>query len=202
MCRSHTEKIRFTSESANTKTTLSGKAKLTDKVITSLQNYFGQAIRQNKGELYKMKKAVAAVLWHCTDIEETKRHRYCPRETNSWCKWQRDQLTGKKTHRNSINIPEWSHDILQPVFQELSSDDLLSKCLHGKTQNANEALNNIIWQKCPKNVFVKRDVLEVGVKSAVIHVYTINILYIHTMFSIYTIFLSSKLGGTEEAPPQ
>ena len=33
---------------------------------------------------------------------------------------------------------------MRPIFEELSGDELLSKCLHGKTPNANEALNNII----------------------------------------------------------
>ena len=54
----------------NAKTTLSDKGKLTDKVINSLQNYFGQAIRQNKGEVYKTMTDVAAVLCHFTDIED------------------------------------------------------------------------------------------------------------------------------------
>ena len=54
------------------------------------------------------------------------------------------------------------------MFKELSSNDLLSKRLHGKTQNANQALNNIIWQKCPRNVFVQRGMLEVVVNSVVI----------------------------------
>ena len=39
---------------------------------------------------------------------------------------------------------------------------------HGKTQKANEALNNIIWSKCPKNVYLDRPVLELGVYSAVL----------------------------------
>ena len=50
----------------------------------------------------------------------------------------------------------------------MSSDDLLSKCLQGKTQNANEALNNVILQKCPKTAFVRRDMLEEWVDSAAI----------------------------------
>ena len=41
----------------------------------------------------------------------------------------------------------------------LSADELLSKCLHGQTQNANEALNVIIWNSCPKQVFVSRTTL-------------------------------------------
>ena len=38
-----------------TKTPLSGRGKLTDKVINSMQNYYGIAIRDNKNELYAMK---------------------------------------------------------------------------------------------------------------------------------------------------
>ena len=43
------------------------------------------------------------------------------------------------------------------------------KCLHGKMQNANEALNNLIWAKYPKNVYVEIEVLEMGVCSAIIN---------------------------------
>ena len=32
----------------------------------------------------------------------------------------------------------------------------------------NEALNNIIWKRCPKDTFVSRQVIEMGVSSAVI----------------------------------
>ena len=39
---------------------------------------------------------------------------------------------------------------LKPIYTDLSSDDLLSKCLHGKTQNQNEAFNKIIWERVPK----------------------------------------------------
>ena len=153
----------------NSTTSMSGRGKLTDKVINTLQNYLGMAIRDNKGNLYQMKKAVGAVLWHCTQFaDEAFRHRFCPSNENSWCKWQRDQITGNSTYKKSINLPKWIHDLLKPIFQDLSSDELLSKCLHGKTQNANESLNNLIWRKCPKNVFVQRDTLECAVNSAVI----------------------------------
>ena len=92
MCRPRSEllgtRLRALRQSyKDTRTPLSGRGKLTDKAINSLQNYFGMAIRQNKGALYQMKKAVAAILWHCTDIKEAEWHPYCPREANSWCKW-------------------------------------------------------------------------------------------------------------------
>ena len=46
----------------NSPTLLGGKGKLTEKVINTLQNFFGVAIRDNKGDLYQMIKAVGAVL--------------------------------------------------------------------------------------------------------------------------------------------
>ena len=52
--------------------------------------------------------------------------------------------------------------------KDLSSESLLSKCVHGLTQNANEALKNNIWKKCPKTSFVKKDTLHIAVCPAVI----------------------------------
>ena len=57
---------------------------------------------------------------------------------------------------------------LKPIFRDLSSDDLLSRCLHGQTQNENECLNAFIWRKCPKEVYVSRKIIEIGSSSAVI----------------------------------
>ena len=71
-------------------------------------------------------------------------------------------------YKGTVNIPVWIHDIIRPIFADLSNDELLSKCIHGRTQNDNESLNHIIWNKCPKNVFIKLSVLQLGVFSAVI----------------------------------
>ena len=36
---------------------------------------------------------------------------------------------------------------------ELSSDDLLKKCLHGKKQNQNESFTSTIWERLPKTKY-------------------------------------------------
>lgn len=59
--------------------------------------------------------------------------------------------------------------IVKPLFLEESKDTLLKKCLHDKTQNVKEALNNLISTKRPNNVYVARKVLEMWVYSAVIN---------------------------------
>ena len=57
---------------------LSGKCRLTEKVINKLQNYFGTAIRQSTGTtVLELKKAIGAVLYHCTDFtEDETRHQF------------------------------------------------------------------------------------------------------------------------------
>ena len=111
-------------EYKGTATPLSGKGKLTEKVINSLQNFYGIAIRQNSGNLYEMNKAVGAILWHCTDMVDIEvRHQFCPKGECSWCKYQRDKITGEKTYKANLNILKWIHDIIKPVFIEFSSDN-------------------------------------------------------------------------------
>ena len=43
-----------------------------------------------------------------------------------------------------MSIPEWIKDLIMPIITDLQADELLQKCLHGKTQNNNEGLNSII----------------------------------------------------------
>ena len=43
---------------------------------------------------------------------------------------------------------------------------MLEKCLHGKTQTANELFNEMIWNYVPKATHVGLDVLSVGVYHA------------------------------------
>ena len=50
---------------------------------------------------------------------------------------------------------------------ELRKDTELEKCLHGKTQNANESFNGTICQRIPKNTFVTLPDLEFGVCGGV-----------------------------------
>ena len=47
---------------------IDGKGRLSEKNINILQNYYGMAIRQNTTNLYEMKKAIGATLFHCSDL--------------------------------------------------------------------------------------------------------------------------------------
>lgn len=56
---------------------------------------------------------------------------------------------------------------IRPIFRDLSNPELLKRCLHKGTQHANESLNNLIWTRIPKNIFVMKENLELGVYEAV-----------------------------------
>ena len=153
-----------------TKNPISGRGKLTENVINSMQNYYGMAIRNNCSNLYAMKKAVGAILWHCTAFSvPDERHSMCPRDANTWCKWQLGKINGTSIYKDKISIPMAIHTIIKPIFNALSADDLLKKCMHGQTQNTNEAFNSIVSTRCPKNIFISRPTFEIGINSAVIH---------------------------------
>ena len=55
-----------------------------------------------------------------------KRHRYCQRTGNSWCKYQNDKLIDLSTYNGNMNIDKAVSDVIAPV---LSSDDLGSEYL-------------------------------------------------------------------------
>ena len=116
---------------------MGGKGKLTKKVIESIQTYYGLAIRNNCNNIYAMKKAIGAILYHCTNFtNREQRHAMCPRDENTWCKWHSAKLKGENPPKEKINLPLWIHAKIKPIFKDLSDDELLSKCTHGQTQNA------------------------------------------------------------------
>ena len=45
---------------------------------------------------------------------------------------------------------------LKPIYEKLPKPELIDKCLHGLTQNECESLNSLVWQRCPKAIFLDR----------------------------------------------
>lgn len=94
-------------------------------------------------------------------------------------------------------------EALKPTFLALSAPSLLKKCLHGKTQNVNESFNNVVWSRIPKNTFVGKDTLELGVYDSVITFNDGNIGRIKVLkdlgFSDYGLHTVSALKDADEA---
>jgi hypothetical protein len=148
---------------------IGGKKKLTNAMIDKLQNYYGIAIRSNVGNLNKMKKAIHATLFHCASNKDRPLHDHCPDGASSWCGYKRDAANKTKKFKHGVGLPLNVIALMKPIYIRLSDDNLLNKCLHGKTQNQNESFNGMVWQRVPKEVYVGRDLIEFGLYDAVAH---------------------------------
>ena len=147
-----------------------GAGRLTDKVIDRIQTYYGYAIR-NKGNDEKIIRAVWAIFYHLilgSSYESLEaQHSYCPDGDDTWCKYKKDMLHGTTTYNRTKCLPFVFRGELKPIFEQLSSSDLLNSCKRGLTQNQNESLNNVLWTKCSKRVFIGKDRFTIAVCEAI-----------------------------------
>ena len=79
------------------------------------------------------------------------------KEQTAGCHFNRDIANGSKLFKPGPELPVEIIAELKPIYLSLSEDALLTRCLDGKTQNQNEALNGTIWERVPKEVFVGAD---------------------------------------------
>ena len=141
---------------------LSGRGRLTDGEINKLQRYYGMAIRRHAGSKnpIDMKRDIWAIYFHKLSTDNNPQHGLCPPGKDSWCKFRKaEAVGGSYEHKNSL--PEAVLEEIKPIFRDLSDSALLTKCLHGHTQNPNESFNNCIWVRIPKTVFVCLNTLKV-----------------------------------------
>eukprot|EP00794_Sanderia_malayensis_P019336 gene19336-21256_t len=133
-----------------------GPQRLTKDLIKRIQNYYGLSIRQNKGNLKGMKKAITAIQHHLIQDPGkplSHQHRFCPKGKESWCRFWKDKAKGSSNYKNIHRLPHVFMAQLQPIFQRLSDSELLRRCLLGLTQNQNESLNGRLWSLIPKTTF-------------------------------------------------
>ena len=111
-----------------------------------------------------MKKAIWGGIFHVCSSEKNAYHDHCD---ESWCRYLQDEKNKTKTYVPGPGLPPDCMKEVRETLEELTKDELLQKCLHGKTQNQNESLNAMIWNRVPKGTYVGLKVLEIGVYDAV-----------------------------------
>lgn len=109
-----------------------------------------------------------AVFYHCISSKAYPKHGQCPKAADSWCRYQRAKFQGKSYEDKSQGLKLDIISIVRPIYMQLLDQNLLKKCLHGLTQNANESFNGVLWQIIPKEVFVELQTLRLGALIAVI----------------------------------
>lgn len=146
---------------------IGGRGRLTKLEIDKLQIYYGKAIRDNTENLKGMKQAVWATFFHKASSDAIPQHGLCPTGPDSWCGFNKAIFKGK-VYKHKNNLPAEVLASIKDVYRDLAAPDLLAKCLHGRTQNANESVNSVIWSRLPKSIFVQKETLKVGVYEAIL----------------------------------
>ena len=144
---------------------IGGRGRLTGDLIQSLQNWYGSAIRDNRGDYRAMAKAVWASICHRASTDEKPRHEFCPRD--GWCAFHK--ATPDKPYKHHDPIPQPIFDLLLLIYRDLAEKQLLLRCEKGTTQNRNEAFNKLVWSYLPKTEFAGAAVVDVAIYLAVIH---------------------------------
>ncbi|XP_070176989.1 uncharacterized protein [Littorina saxatilis] len=148
-----------------------GEGRLTKEKCQRLQNYFRSAILNNLEDQRAMEQAIWATFFHVTSTDEDPHHDRCPAGPASWCFFQRARAEGQPPpphagHNGTALSREVSHAVL-PIYRRMTNPILLKRVAHGKTQNSNESLHNVMWGHCPKEVFVGKDRVEAATAEAV-----------------------------------
>ena len=127
-----------------------GKGRLTEQVIDKIQNYYGEAIRNNAGNIELLETAIWAIFHHMIrndEIELDKQHGLCPKGSSSWCTYWRNP----NEYNDNKLLPSAFIEALKPLF------------------NQNEAINGVLWSKCPKTKFCGVRKVQLAVSETVMH---------------------------------
>ena len=147
-----------------------GMGRLKQITIKRLQVYYTRAIRSNR-TVEAMRKAIMASVYHGFSTDSEPCREYCPTGEKSWCFHQQALARGQDPgpHEKLVHTPldrELLEDHIMPIYERLSQEHLLSRCIYGKTQNFNECFHSVIWSRCSKESFVRHHQVEFAVLRA------------------------------------
>lgn len=135
-----------------------------------MQNYFGMALRNNTESVKVMSSAIWSTFFHLAAKDDHPLHTKCPVGKESWCTYQKAVAAGRADqYKHKDGLPLDILKLIKPVYERLTEEKMLEKCLHGMTQNANESFHGTIWKRCQKNKFAGISVLRLSTYDAVIH---------------------------------
>uniref|UniRef100_A0A6P7GLM6 Uncharacterized protein LOC114343927 n=1 Tax=Diabrotica virgifera virgifera TaxID=50390 RepID=A0A6P7GLM6_DIAVI len=101
---------------------------------------------------------------HYSSTDKNPLHQKCPIGEKSWCEWQRAAAT-KELKNFKHTYTALLNDVLEaikPIYENLSSDALLERCVGGFTQNNNESVNQLIWKISPKILSGTSNLVEIA----------------------------------------
>lgn len=86
----------------------------------------------------------------------------------NWFEWQKARAANSlQTFKHPPRlIDETVETHIRPIYEELSNDDLMTRCLGGHTQNSNKSFNSIVWRLNPKHLNSGQKVVEIAAYMA------------------------------------
>ena len=169
---------RFAAGSGRTykRSLLGGADKLTDRVIEKLSTYYTNAIRRNENKTVEsMRDDIFASLDHVTSSDDNPKHSLCPTDEYvdgepNYCFYNLAIARGEEpqshdTMRVKMVLEPAHLNKIREVYEDLSRDELLRKCLKGRTQNSNESIHSKLWKKAHKTRWYGKDTIELAAKS-------------------------------------
>ncbi|XP_039303732.1 uncharacterized protein LOC120357462 [Solenopsis invicta] len=146
-----------------------GAGKLTDKIISELSTYYGLAIKRNPESVEEMRNAIWATFDHKRSTDKNPHHERCPKGSTSWCAWRKSEAAGTLSTFTHDKAPlnDEVLNVIRPIYEDLSNDTLLERCLGAYTQNNNESLNALIWKIAPKHLHCGTKTVEIATFLAV-----------------------------------
>ncbi|XP_023289129.1 uncharacterized protein LOC111674127 [Orussus abietinus] len=117
-----------------------------------------------------MKEEIWTILYHKCSTNANPQYQNCPAGEASWCKWRKAEARGELTnfHHDKPPLTAQVQEVIKPVYEDLSRDELLARCLKAHTQNNNEPLNSLIWSFALKNLHSGTRIVDIVTFLAVI----------------------------------
>ena len=78
-----------------------------------------------------MKESILASLFHISSSADKEYHDYCPKSTDSWCQYQRDQVNKTNLYKTGFGMSRDIIEAIKPIYHDLTKYTVLSRCLHG-----------------------------------------------------------------------
>lgn len=138
--------------------------KLTGKVMREMSTYFSLAIQRHPDSIVAMKKEIWSGFYHKISTDDNPQHQLCD---PSWCKYLQHQEK-KLEYKHKPVLEPLVQKYVKDIYEDLSEDKLLKRCLGKNTQNSNESFNKTVWQFAPKHVYNGNIVVELSAWIAAI----------------------------------
>nr|XP_053657137.1 uncharacterized protein LOC128706159 [Cherax quadricarinatus] len=153
--------------------TMKKKGMLTDSVIDKLAQYFQNNLREKIGHgVEDMRNSIMASFFHCSSTDEKPQHHLCPTGDKSWCFYQKavaadlppPSHTKMKVH---FQLEPAYMEEVHNIYKDLTSDEMMQRCVKGRTQNPNESLHQRIWSYSNKAKYQTKRHADFAVSHAV-----------------------------------